>query len=249
MALPRPQPDFQVGPLSGEAEPEKTQQVLAIPGPSSGDTEGNERGRGLGHWLCPTCPVLPQALFESPPPSQTGAHLPLSPPALPSALLRLRPARRSPGPEQAGGVRLGPAQELGRPETQPEQGGPQAGGAGSRGQAVIPELGPRATHPPDPSFRACKLHSHPQSFPPRLLPHRRGVNTSWLVQFQRPRGPHLGQAWAEAAAEVRTPRGAAWGCDAGAGLTAPKRSGIPCSPGAPKEVRPQKKLTNLYKRK
>ena len=56
-----------VGPLSGEAEPEKTQQVLAIPGPSSGDTEGNERGRGLGHWLCPTCPVLPQALFESPP--------------------------------------------------------------------------------------------------------------------------------------------------------------------------------------
>ena len=174
MALPRPQPDFQVGPLSGEAEPEKTQQVLAIPGPSSGDTEGNERGRGLGHWLCPTCPVLPQALFESPPPSQTGAHLPLSPPALPSALLRLRPARRSPGPEQAGGVRLRPAQELGRPETQPEQSGPQAGVAGPRGQAVIPELGPRATHPPDPSFRACKLHSHPQSFPQRLLPHRRG---------------------------------------------------------------------------
>lgn len=238
-----------VGPLSGEAEPEKTQQVLAIPGPSSGDTEGNERGRGLGHWLCPTCPVLPQALFQSPPPSQTGAHLPLSPPALPSALLRLRPARRSPGPEQAGGVRLGPAQELGRPETQPEQGGPQAGVAGPRGQAVIPELGPRATHPPDTSFRACKLHSHPQSFPPQLLPHRRGVNTSWLVQLQRPRGPHLGQAWVEAAAEVRTPRGAAWGCDAGAGLTAPKRSGIPCSPGAPKEVRPQKKLTNLYKRK
>lgn len=55
-----------VGPLSGEAEPEKTQQVLALPGPSSGDTEGNERGQGLGHWLCPTCPVLPEALFQSP---------------------------------------------------------------------------------------------------------------------------------------------------------------------------------------
>lgn len=133
---------------------------------------------------------------------------------------RLRPAQRSPGPEQAGGVRLGPAQELGRPETQPEQGGPQAGVAGPHGQAVIPELGPRATHPLDPSFRECKLHSHPQRLPSRLLPHRRGVNTSWLVQFQRPRGPHLGQAWAEAAAELRTPRGAAWGCDAGAGLTA-----------------------------
>lgn len=197
----------------------------------------------------PHLPCPPRGPFPVPPPSQTGAHLPLSPPALPSALLRLRLARRSPGPEQAGGVRLGPAQELWRPETQPEQGGPQAGGAGSRGQAVIPELGPRATHPPDPSFRACKLHSHSQSFPKQLLPHRRGVNTSWLVQFQRPRGPHLGQAWAEAAAELRTPRGAAWGCDAGAGLTAPKRSGIPRSPGAPKEVRPQKKLTNLYKRK
>lgn len=55
-----------VGPLSGEAEPEKTQQVLAIPGPSSGDTEGNERGGGLDTGFAPLA-LSSHRPFSSPP--------------------------------------------------------------------------------------------------------------------------------------------------------------------------------------
>lgn len=91
-----------VGSLVGGGRARENPAGPGHPRPILRGTPRGMRGPGLGHWLCPTCPVIPQA-SSSPP------HLPRQELIFPFSSSsfccthRLRPAQRSPGPEQAGG--------------------------------------------------------------------------------------------------------------------------------------------------
>lgn len=149
--------------------------------------------------------------------SQMRAHLSLF--SLQSALHstpRLSPAQHSPGPEEAGGVRLRPPpRSWGGAKTQAEEGNPEAA-CGRTPQTGGDPGAPSPGHSPswpllqsvqDPlsstgSFsRVASLGPH-SSPPPR--PATGGVNKPGPVQFPRPRDLRLGQGWSEAAAEGRT---------------------------------------------
>lgn len=183
-------------PLVGEAEPRKPSGP-GPPRPILRGHRGMREGQGPRTLALPHLPVLPEALFQSPFPD--GAHLPLSPPpALPSVHSQAEAGSTQPW-TRAG--RRSEAQacsgtgEAWRPSL--SRGGPQAGGAGSRGQAVIPELGPRPPHLLTPPSGHAKLHSHSE-LPPTAPAPQEGSSghscSSSSGSGPTPRRPRLGNS-------------------------------------------------------
>ena len=93
----------------------RPQENPAGPGPPRPVLRGHLRGiregvRGSDTGFAPTCPVIPQALFQSPHAfADKSSSFPFSSSTSSfCSTQRLRPARRDPAPQQAEGVRLGP---------------------------------------------------------------------------------------------------------------------------------------------
>ena len=121
-----------LSPCGGRRRPRKPRRSLPLLDPSSGETRGEaEKGQGLScrgsdASPAPACHVTPQAPFQVPDESSSFPFLASS-----SAFHStpwVSPAQHSPGPEEAGGVRLRPPpRSWGGAETQAGR-TPQTGG-------------------------------------------------------------------------------------------------------------------------